>query len=552
MKSKYTLLILLIAATSCAFAQYSGGAGSGYSKAEANGKHLTNFFQTDGNWSTNGNWRDSQLPASTEEANVAAHATLDNNYSYPAVNILSGASLTVAGSTNLTVTETLTNSAGSPGLVIESGGSLLHNTNDVQATIKRAVTGAPIPAEPGVSTKYHLVSIPLATSVNSLSSQFTGAYLYEYAPSTNSWAALGEQTNTPLSETLGYMVYYTSNQTITFAGPINNGSFSPSLTYAGLGGGYNFSLIPNPYPSAIDWHAFAPADKTNVGNTIWIFNNGNYATYTWDGENSSSTNSGSRYIAVGQAFFVQTTGNSPALNMSNAVRTHTTSPFLKNTNTPDKQLRMSAQANGLNDEALITFRQNASDEYLSSEDALKFYGSSGAPQLYSLAGSQKLSVNNMHQPKGTTDVPLAFECDLAGDYSLSFSQLETFPESVSLYLTDHLSETTHNLRENAVYQFSHQPGNAAGRFSITFGGSIGVEENLLPRTKILSENNRITIMLPTSEQTAVKVYNTTGQLVHQTAFTGNQHSISMAQPGIYLVQVSSGTNIFTGKVHTGR
>jgi hypothetical protein len=213
---------------------------------------------------------------------------------------------------------------------------------------------------------------------------------------------------------------------------------------------------------------------------------------------------------------------------------------------------MSTQANGLNDEALISFRQDASDEYLSSEDALKFYGSSGAPQLYSLAGAQKLSVNNMHQPKGTTTVPLAFECDLAGDFSLSFSQLETFPESVSLYLTDHLTEATLNLRENAVYQFSHQPGNAAGRFSITFGGSIGVEENPLSDTRIFAENNRITIILPTSEQTEVKVFNTTGQLVNQSAFTGNQHSISLAQPGIYLVQVSSGTNIFTGKVHTGR
>lgn len=550
MKKTYTFLFTLLAFTFQAVAQYSGGSGSGYTKAEANSKHLTNFFQTDGNWINTTNWRDNVVPGSSEEANIAAIAELNGDYTYPEVNISANGVINIPAAQSLTVTQNLNNLAGTSGLVIESGGSLLHNTNNVQATIRRTITGAPIPEEPGVSTRYHLVSIPLSPTANSVSSQFTGAYLYGYDPSMNSWLGLGEQTNTPLDETAGYMVYYTSNKTVNFEGPMNNGIFSPSLSYAGLEGGNNFSLVPNPYPSAIDWHAFAPGDKTNIGNTIWIFNNGNYATYTWDGVNRSSTNGGSRYIATGQAFFVQTTGSSPALTMNNAIRTHSNSPFLKDTDAPFDQLRISAAANGVNDEVLIGFRDQASDDYNTTEDALKIYGSSGAPQLFTFAGEKKLSVNFMDQPHGETSITLGFDCDFAGEYALSFSQLEAFPQSVSIYLTDELTSQTVNLRQQTNYNFVHNPGNNPERFTLKFGGTIGIEEPSNEKVQVWFNGNTLIVNANelSGSNSMIEVFNTTGQLVfsRQTSLS-RENSFKIDLSGPVIARISTEKGIYTAK-----
>lgn len=550
MKLKYTALSILLAASFGAFAQYSGGSGSGYAKAEVNSKYLTNFFLTNGIWSNSINWRDNVVPSSSEEANISAIAELNGDYTYPEVNISAAGVINILAAQSLTVSENLNNLAGTSGLVIESGGSLLHNTSNVQATIRRTITGAPIPEEPGVSTRYHLVSIPLSPAVNSVSGQFTGAYLYGYDPSGNSWLGLGEQTNTPLDETVGYMVYYTSNKTVNYEGPMNNGNFSPSVTYAGLEGGNNFSLVPNPYPSAIDWHAFAPGDKTNIGNTIWIFNNGNYATYTWDGANSSSTNGGSRYIAPGQAFFVQTTGSSPALNMSNNIRTHSDSPFLKDTDSPLNQLRIAASANGVSDEVLLGFRNQASDDYHPNEDALKIYGSSGAPQLFTISGNKKLSANFMDQPAGPASVKLGFDCDFAGDYALSFSQLEAFPQSVSIYLTDELTSQTVNLRQQTNYNFVHNPGNNPERFTLKFGGTIGIEEPSNEKVQVWFNGN--TLIINADEQTGsnsmIEVFNTTGQLLfsRQTSLSG-QKTFKLDISGPVIAKVTTEKGIYTAK-----
>lgn len=550
MKLKYTALSILLAVSFGVSAQYSGGSGSGYAKAEVNSKYLTNFFLTNGTWSNSTNWRDNMVPSSSEEANISAIAELNGDYTYPEVNISAAGVINIPAAQSLTVSENLNNLAGTSGLVIESGGSLLHNTSNVQATLRRTITGAPIPEEPGVSTRYHLVSIPLSPAVNSVSGQFTGAYLYGYDPSMNSWLGLGEQTNTPLDETAGYMVYYTSNKTVNFEGPMNNGNFSPSVTYAGLEGGNNFSLVPNPYPSAIDWHAFAPGDKTNIGNTIWIFNNGNYATYTWDGANSSNTNGGSRYIAPGQAFFVQTTGSSPVLNMSNNIRTHSDSPFLKDTDSPLNQLRIASSANGVSDEVLLGFRNQASDDYHPNEDAIKIYGSSGAPQLFTISGNKKLSANFMDQPAGPASVKLGFDCDFAGDYALSFSQLEAFPQSVSIYLTDELTSQTVNLRQQTNYNFVHNPGNNPERFTLKFGGTIGIEEPSNEKVQVWFNGN--TLIINADEQTGsnsiIEVFNTTGQLLfsRQTSLSG-QKTFKLDISGPVIAKVTTEKGMYTAK-----
>lgn len=357
-------------------------------------------------------------------------------------------------------------------LLVASGGSLITNgTINGQITIERSVSGS----SNMTANMYHLVSIPLNPSTNTVSGIFTGAYLYQYAPVSNSWLAMGTSSTTNLDENQGYMIYYpNSSTTYSFTGEPNTGTFTPTVTYPGNSDGNNFALVPNPYPSNIDWNAASGWTKTNIGNTIWIYNPvyGNYAT--WNG--SSGTNGGSRYISVGQAFFVQTTAASPALVMNNSVRTNTSATFLKNTSTIPKSLRITATANGLADEILMGFDPNASALYNPQEDALKFFGMETAPQLYSIADDHMLSINMLAPSSSELSVPVGFECSMDGDVTINANHLDGFETDQKIMLHDLATGQSINLRQQPSYTFSHQSSNQAMRFVLTLSKLTGVQE----------------------------------------------------------------------------
>ena len=173
---------------------------------------------------------------------------------------------------------------------------------------------------------------------------------------------MGTSTTNPLTVTRGYMIYYPagSNTTYSFTGPMNNGSLTATTSYTTTAGAVNkgFNLVPNPYPSAIDWEASAWT-KTNIDNAIYVWNSGvsttNYASYI----NGSSTNGGSRYIAPGQSFFVHANALSPALTMDNNVRLHNSVSFLKNDSILPDLLKIHADAVGASDEIVVRFADGA-------------------------------------------------------------------------------------------------------------------------------------------------------------------------------------------------
>lgn len=83
-----------------------------------------------------------------------------------------------------------------------------------------------------------------------------------------------------------------------------------------------FTLLGNPYASAIDW---ASVTKTDISNTYWgwdpnLSNTGGYITVTTLGNVTveapySGTAALNQYIQPGQGFFVKTTGSAPVLNI---------------------------------------------------------------------------------------------------------------------------------------------------------------------------------------------------------------------------------------------
>lgn len=500
--------------------------------------------------------------SSTFAINNSAGVVLDANASLAGNLTVTAGSLTINPSRQLTVTGILTNTPGITGLIIKSNttgtGSLIHNTADVPATIERYIAGS----STLTSMIYHQVSIPLTAASSPTSNLFLGSYLFSFNEAggdgtTNqkgAWVALGEATNTPLNVDAGYLIYYPeASKTYTFAGNMRNGSVAPALTYADANHGFN--LIPNPYPSAINWDAASGWSLSNVDDAIYVWNSSanttNYGSYV----GITTTNGVSNIIPSGQAFFVRANTASPTISMNNSVRVHDAKAFMKNSQAvnPD-ELHLFAASNGIQDEIAVRFAADVTSNFDGHADAYKMFGYTVTPQLNSVTpDGTKLSINSLPYSAGDAIVPLNFTLDAATEVTFTASGMESFQSSVPIYLEDMLINKIVNLREQPTYTFTHSGGAADQRFQLRFKGVNGTPQpNETLQGNVFVSGNKVNIDIPAMQQNTVQVsiFDALGRSFSQGKYTLNG-ILQLDAPtatGMYIVKVMSGNKVFTSKV----
>jgi hypothetical protein len=509
---------------------------------------------TDTDWLLPSNWDSGILP--TASTNVIVPSASSNQphvtslVSSPTVcnniSIQSGAVLTIDPGKALTVNGTITNSAGNSGLVISSDengtGSLIQSSSLIGATVQRYITGSS-----NLNDNFlHFVSIPVHYA-NPTSNLFLGSYLNmldaTLVDSSNNnyfgkWVNMGTATTTPLSCQLGYMIFYPgTSKTYTFSGNLNTGSFSATVSY---GGTYTFNLVPNPYPSAINWGVSGGWLKSNIGATAWIWNNtnGNYTTL-----------SGNSYVPVGQSFIVMAIG-SPVLTMNNSACVHNTQSFYKSNQ--ENTLKISAHSNNYYDETFVSFDSSAGSEFDPQLDGFKFWGLDEAPQLWTEKKESRLTINKQPPPSGALTIPLDFTTSYAGQVILNFSGVESFNPSLPMWLQDHLKGSMTDLKQNDNYIFTHEPANSEKRFSIIFGNPDGISASISTEGKAFVCNSRIFLDIPSmmGNPAYVTIYDMMGKRIssQENSMDG---VIGIEAPhaiGLYIVSVSAGGKIFVAKV----
>ena len=504
-------------------------------------------------WNSSGNWSLQIVPDATHNVIIPGGTTykphVTSAISTPAatsdLTISSGATLTIDAGKALTVSGMLNNLAGTSGLIIQSDatgtGSLIHSTTGVDATINRWLTGnASLTAK-----TYHLVSVPLTPSAVTTSGQFSGSYLYDFNAAANAWQSLGTSTSIDLDETTGYMIYVpVASHVYTFSGPMNSGSFTPRVIYAGEGN----NLVPNPYPSAIDWDASNGWTKTNIANAIYLWPSGgsNYASYV-DG---IASNGGSGIIPAGQAFMIKAIG-APGLTMTNSVRVHNNHAFFKQVESTENLLRIKATANSIEDETVIRFTGKATANADPDYDAWKLAGSEDAPQLSSVSQDlERLSINSLPLSSAEVIVPLNFEHSSAGNCMLGFTGLESFHPNSSVILEDKLTGVFTDLKKAISYAFIHDPANAADRFLLHFNGLTGINSGKPGDNVIRISDNTVFINTTglNAKNFTLGIFNTAGQRVFTRQIRGNSTtSFNPGVTGINFVQLKSDQNIYTLK-----
>jgi len=513
-------------------------------------------------WSTAANWDSDVVP--TTEDNVIIPEITDPLYYQPSVDgtpelpnechdltLETNATLDIPPAKALSLSGTL-NANNLYGLYLQSDatgtGSLIHNTYNVSAILEMRVGGSSNIEE----GKYHLVSIP-AMVTNPMSEIFLDCYLYELDPDVQeplnnnyygTWNSLGTSATTPLSLDKGYMIYYPGNETwFTFMEPLNNGYFDCAVT--GHTGTYTFNLVPNPYPSPVNWGASDGWTKSaGIGGTcyVWLAETGNYVSLPSVTDN---------YIPIGQSFIILVDDEAtPSLTVKNAARVHSTQTYYKSGNLAQNQLVIKAETNNFLDETIVQFTDFATPDFDLQIDGMKMYGLENAPQLYSVSGNQKYSINNLPVFQEQQTVEINFETQFAGQVTFTTSGIESFSPWLSISLNDEHTNQTINLRNQAIYTFIHNPENAAGRFKLQFGGTIGVEEPTVDNGTMWISGNTLYINNPElkGHPALVEVYNPAGQkLLSESRILDGFTSCPIKCKGFVIAKLTSGQKVLATK-----
>ncbi len=455
----------------------------------------TSIFTGTGNWSESARWSNG-LPGATTTVTISGTCTVDANYTVAALTITSGHDLHIDPGHILTITGTLTNSAGTTGLILESDatgtGMLMNNSTGVQATVEQYIKkyqwhfmGIPVTGVPDVNVPLHGCYVIWIDESDAHSGLSTG---WQYLETGNSMKVMG-----------GYAVRFgwdaslfpkSVDTTITFSGILNTGV--QDTIFSSETEGWN--LISNPYPVTMDWDASGGKTLTNTNDAFHLWNpnlnsgNGDYGSYG-SYISGGSTNGQTQYIPPMQGFFIEVWHMNSAISFNNACKVAVSSPvFCDAGNLPvnetnplrfetatsgkgggEPSIKLAITSNGLNyDETLIRVNDNATDFFDGHFDAVKFKAiESKLSQLYSVYNGSEYSINTVPELNDRTVIPLRVLINETGVHQMVIKELRSFPLNSPLILYDQEGKVMACLNE-ANFEFDATKGEIKS-FYLGFG-----------------------------------------------------------------------------------
>jgi hypothetical protein len=390
------------------------------------------------------------------------------------------------------------------------------------------------------SGQWHGIATPV---VNQTANAFylsgsPNVWLKEYNESANSYDNVTD-LGTSLGTARGWMLWIengASNHTYTFTGALYNATVTPSgsIVRSQAGEDYGYNFIGNPFSSAIDWKSSAGWTKTNIEDAIYVYNNGNWASYV----GGSGTNGGSQNIAMNQGFFVQVKNDgstSGTMSMTKDVQVHNSVGFMKQQSLIEDYtfIRLNLMDGNLSDETIIRLTEDATSQYDSEMDARKLFSlNKSYPQIYSTLDS-KFSINSLPFETGSISV------DVTGvnDNQMTISLSET-NNADQVYLIDELTGSQVDLTKNN-YSFNYDDS-FVNRFTVHLG-VVDVDEIYKEKTgySILGKRGKVEVYIPENDVVDIEIYSIMGmKLISKRNCSGIQ-TFNLNSGNYYIVKLNN-------------
>ena len=371
----------------------------------------------------------------------------------------------------------------------------------------------------------------------------------------------------------------TETQNYTFVGKPNNGSISIPIA------ANNINLSGNPYPSALDSNAFINSNINSTTGTLYFWEHyptnsshilreyqGGYAARNLVGGTppispegisglGSSFRIPSRYIPVGQGFFVNGSATGGTIIFDNSQRA-----FVKeddgssnkmfrqksnskvNTEECYPKIRLGFSANGYHRQLLIGFmNQYATNNIDSGYDAIQI--DSQPSDIFFLNGNSKLVIQGDTNFNTSSVYPLGIKTSVEGIVKFNIDNLEDFDENQNIYIFDNVTNLYHDIRKE-VFEVNLPAGTLNNRFSLRFKDTSVLAVNKIdPKENIIIlflRNNMINIKNNTPDVTikSIVLFNIIGQSLHtwdvkNRVQTNIQIPVINIPNGIYIVKMQT-------------
>ena len=489
--------------------------------------------------------------ANNVEINNAAGVNIDGNMTLSTLTIDPAAILNVNEGKQLTVSTTLTNNGTLNLLSTDADGTatiLTGNTENISGTfnVSQYLSGS--------TTRNWYVSSPVSNAIIPLTPADNLYAKYDEAAVDWTYPALGD----PFVPGEGYIAHIvTSPQTFTFAtnsgGALNSGNQPISLSFAGATK-TGFNLVGNPYPSYINWSETL-ANSANALTTVWYRTQetGIFSFYTYNATGGIGLPSDiTGKIPPMQAFWVKAVAADGILTFTNSIRSHAdgSNRFLAPAEKTNIQQVLYLQvSNGTNnDETVIMFNPNASNEFDNYDSPKMSNENAAIPEIFTRIGDENLAINGLNSLTPNEEMPLGFTTGTANNtFTIKATKVSNFNIDTKIILKDNLLNTEMDITDGTAYSFSSDVTNTTSRFTVIFrtvGIYTGLDENMNNKPAInIFKNATGQIMIlrndVNGQQGMVTVCNAVGQKLFSTATTGTSTVIYNSFPtGVYFITVN--------------
>lgn len=450
------------------------GSSSGIASSGSTGNIQTSSrsFSSSGSYTYNGTVAQiagTGLPSSVNNLTInnSSGVTLDNN-------------VEVNGTLSLT----------SGVLIIESGNDLIANTKSIgsgKLRMKQTISG---------SNGWRLLSSPIASDYDDFldgittqgysgsslgndpsdSLQTNVMYYDESYPGTDNqrWRAPAN-ASTSLTPARGLYTYVFGDIAtdsrynnalpvdLSIEGQEHSGSVDFGVTYtAAADSGWN--LVGNPYAATIDWDDAGNWTKTNIDNTIYIWD---YTTSQYKTWNGTTGDLGDGLISPFQGFWVKANNTSPSLIVEEDAKTtngNFVGKIVSDNNNPEPKfsIELSDDVNRTSTHFMFSKSAKLNKD---SKDAYRLVPPPGISSYLDLASisenNNRFSINNLPRDFGIPiEIPLSLDAYEKG-YSANkplhfvFKDFKNIPAGWSIHLIDTKLNTEINILTEGTYLFNH-------------------------------------------------------------------------------------------------
>lgn len=530
-------------------------------------------------WATAANW-DGGVPTSSRDIIIPSGASLYPTGSSPVdVTVGSGklfimepgSRATVNNLTNGGTMRLLANSTAFSSLIAASYARAGSGTEEIQVFLSG---GGNIDDD---DFKWHYISSPVASLPTNI---FTGttldlAQFVESRPTISlrqGWVAfdgyiystggMGGTTFNNLTTAAngkGYNYFHLSDRTYTFSGLLNTTSVTAPLGFSNNGALSGYNLLGNPFLSGLDWNYIIndPGFPLNTTKGLYFTRDNVMCSYI-GGVGVPGDVTG--IIPPMQGFFSKTytTGNSIIIPVE--ARTHDNiHARYKGSGTIIPLVRLALTGTDLTDETVVRFDDAAKSTLDNDFDAEKFFILETKTYIYTILGAVKYTINGLPFPETTLEIPVVANVISDGLHTINASQLQGL-DNYRVTLVDQQENITTDMRVNPLYSFTASKGKIENRFVLIISELISSSENIDANSgdfKIFAHNGFINVTLENDlwdgKSGTINLVDLTGRTLRQVNGiefrTGSPVLVaSPEQKGVYLVQIRSGIQRFTGKV----